>query len=68
MSSTDEMAYRPVSSVRTMTKLVVLPAPETAKNTCRQQMHCHHKLGSMVRVAIVHTSVQHPHAFSPVMS
>ena len=34
MSSTDEIAYSPVSSVSTMTKLVVLPAPETAKKTC----------------------------------
>ena len=30
------MAYSPVSSVSTITKLVVLPAPETAKKNCKQ--------------------------------
>lgn len=30
------MAYSPVSSVSTITKLVVLPAPETAKKSCKQ--------------------------------
>ena len=34
MSRTEEMAYSPVSSVRIMTKLVVLPAPDTAKKNC----------------------------------
>lgn len=29
------MAYSPVSSVSTITKLVVLPAPETAKKSCK---------------------------------
>lgn len=28
------MAYSPVNSVRTITRLVVLPAPDTAKKTC----------------------------------
>ena len=34
MSRTEEMAYKPVSSVRIITKLVVLPAPDTAKKNC----------------------------------
>ena len=34
INSTEEMAYRPVSSVRTRTKLVLLPAPEIAKKNC----------------------------------
>lgn len=38
MSSTDEMAYKPVSSVRTSTKLVLLPAPEMAKKNCTHKM------------------------------
>ena len=36
MRRTEEMAYSPVSSVSTITKLVVLPAPETAKKNCKQ--------------------------------
>lgn len=36
MSRTEEMAYSPVSSVSTITKLVVLPAPETVKKNCKQ--------------------------------
>jgi len=38
MSRTEEMAYSPVSSVRTITKLVVLPAPDTAKKNCTQDL------------------------------
>ena len=38
MSRTEEMAYSPVSSVRIMTKLVVLPAPDTAKKNCTQNL------------------------------
>lgn len=36
MSRTEEMAYSPVSSVSTITKLVVFPAPETVKKNCKQ--------------------------------
>ena len=32
------MAYSPVSSVRTITKLVVLPAPDTAEKNCTQDL------------------------------
>jgi hypothetical protein len=38
MSRTEEMAYSPVSSVKIMTKLVVLPAPDTAKKNCTQNL------------------------------
>lgn len=34
MSSTEEIAYIPVSSVRTRMSEEPLPEPETAKNTC----------------------------------
>lgn len=38
MSRTEEIAYSPVSSVKIMTKLVVLPAPDTAKKNCTQNL------------------------------
>ena len=38
ISSREEIAYSPISSVRTMTKLVVLPAPDTAKKNCSQDI------------------------------
>ena len=38
------MAYSPVSSVSTITKLVVLPAPETAKKNCKQWHRCFDKV------------------------
>jgi len=38
MSRTEEIAYSPVSSVKIMTKLVVLPAPDTAKKNCTQKL------------------------------
>ena len=55
MSSTDEMAYSPVNSVKTMTKLVVFPAPDTAKKNCSNSTTASHQWWATSH----HVSVNH---------
>lgn len=47
MSSTEEIAYSPVSSVSTMTRLEVLPTPDTAKKNCNHSTIVKHICESM---------------------